>query len=285
MKPVIIIELIRYFFLTRPYSWFSVAFVPILASVFVIGHVSQMLFLDVLFGLLIWISANLFAERLSRDMSERGKINLLLPILIFLVVIIITVFRNPYALGFLVVILVALFCYSKKNRFWLFGKLSFFIRGVMEAALFLMILFFYNFNFMGAQWIILLLTIYLVTCGRNLIGDIRDVDFDKQTLPTFIGKRLSKLLVLVFYLIPLVLLGVYSVPLIMGIIFIIFMQDYYNLHRILVLINIFLLFELAIVWSGGDWLILTAFLLLGVLLNLSYNLVPRNSNKCYTKRL
>lgn len=279
MKSVFQIDFLRYFLLTRPYSWFSISFVAILASIFVNNKILlPELFFDILFGILIWVSCNLFAEKFSKDMLERGKIFLPIPIFIFALAVIIAMFRNVFVLFFLVIILISSIIYSKKNKYSFIGKISFFIRGFMELNLFLAILFFYNFNFNNFQWVYLLFWVYFITCGRNLIGDLRDLKFDKKTLPTVIGIKWSKFFVIVLYLFPLIVSQQIVLSCVAAIVLILFLNDFYVLHKLLVLIHLFIFFELIVLIVAESLFFIVGCLLLGILMTFLYDLVPRQSN-------
>ena len=285
MKSVLQIEFIRYFLLTRPYSWLSVSFVAVLASIFVnTGVLFPEILIDLIFGILVWISANLFAERLSRDMVERGKIFLPIPVFLFVLAVLIAIFRNPLVLLVLLFILIALFIYGTKNKFYFIGQISFFIRGLMEFFLFISILLFYNFQFVSTEWLYLLFWVYFITCGRNLVGDLRDIKYDKKTLPKSIGVLPSRIVVLILYLFPLIFGGLFLISHLVALLLIIFFKEFYNLHKALVLVNMFIFFELAVYLVSKELLVVTAFLFFGILLSLLYDKVPRKSNPFENKK-
>ncbi len=275
------LEFNRYFFLTRPYSWISVAFALFLADVLANGTViPQNLLIDFIFSTALWISMNLFAEKVSGDMDSRGKINILVPSFFLLISIFIGLsLAGILVIPFILFIILAMVIYSKKNKFVFVGVFSFFIRGFMELSLFLGGLFLYNFQFGGNTWIFLAVSIYLITCGRNLIGDLRDIKFDKNTLPKKIGAWPSKIVVMLLYLIPILIIPELIFLGLVVVILIFISKDSYNLHRFLVFFNPLFCFFLSMVILGYIDLTLVTILLIGLALNFLYNFVPRESNQ------
>lgn len=279
MKSVFQIELTRYFLLARPYSWVSVAFSIFLADIFVNKSLSfDNVLLGFSFTISLWISLNLFAEKVSKDMSVRGKINFLVPISFLILSLIILYFLGNFIsfLGF-IIILIAFFFYSLKNNSKFLGPFSFLFRGLMEVGLFFIGLSFFRFDFVGFDWILLGIIIYLITCARNLVGDLRDLEFDKFTFPKIVNVKFSKLIIFLFYLIPLFFYKELIFSIFIVLLLIIFNKNFYLLHRLLLLFNVLICINLSVLLgvfnSNLIWL-----LIISILLNLMYNFVPRKSN-------
>jgi 1,4-dihydroxy-2-naphthoate octaprenyltransferase len=271
------LELERYFLLTRPYSWVSVAMVVLLAEILVNPIMNySILFFDIFFVISLWVSLNLFAEYFSKDMLERGKIRFLIPTIFLLISGIMISFRSIQSLVFFIPILFAFALYSKKNKYGFIGPISFLIRGLMEFFSFFIII------TLGLTFTVDILFIgivcYLITCGRNLVGDIRDYEFDKLTLPRLIGKAKSKIFVVLLYVAAILVYGQILWSCVLIIVLTIFYKDYFNLHRVLVILNSFVLFEIIVNIFNTDLLFFVVFLSLGIILNLLYSMVPRKSN-------
>lgn len=279
MPSNVLIDLKRYLFLTRPYSWISVAFAVVLANLVVNKSVNQeWIIVDVVFAISTWMFCNLLAESFSKDMHERGKVHILAPLVLFIVSFWIMASRNIGALPFYGIIIVSLLIYGLKNKSRFIGPISFFIRGLMEVNLFIITLIFYNFNFNDGAWLAFAIVVYCITCARNLVGDIRDVEFDKSTLPKSLGSKAASFVVWVVYLLALLVFPAAFFSLAVAIILVTFLRDAYTLHRILVVVNTFVLLDLCLVIIAPSLLILSNLILIGVLLNYVYNFVPRKSN-------
>jgi hypothetical protein len=270
-------SMLRYVLLTRPYSWMSIVFVAILANIFSSGDITNIIFIDIIFALSVWAFSNFFAEAFSNDVEERGKIYLIIPILILLLSLAILFFRSIVAFPFFLILLLSLVVYSGKSKGAVFGAISFLVRGMMEVNLFIIVLLFNQYSFVGYDWVYFVLGIYSITIARNLIGDIRDFDFDKFTFPKLVGVNLSKGLSVILYLLSIFLFNGIMFSFLIAIILIIFFKDSFYLHRFLVIINSFALFEACVLLINPQMVLLVDLVLIGVLLNFTYLSVPRKS--------
>jgi len=147
-------------------------------------------------------------------------------------------------------------------------------RGVLEISVFMSTMLF-NMNYNIASYLPLILAIFFLTNSRNLVGDIRDVEFDKYIFTKRYGIRASYmfsviLIVLSILLLPDILL---MFPIVIFMVIIPASRNAYDLHRIFVLSMTFF-YANYISLSVGLSLFITNVLLL----NFTYPMVPRKSN-------
>lgn len=262
----------------RPYSFVTPILAGILASVTSRGLVfDTSLALDAALGLSVWCLINLISEFAQGDKTEVGKATLAGA---FIVTFLLVFYRGTLPIAVFFLGLLSLPLYSLKTRDLPVSPISFLFRGFAEASIMLIVVFTYTgLSAISLQEIIPVVAVYLVTCSRNLVGDLRDMEHDSFTFPVKFGEnpaRLISILLLapVFYLIGDLLV---VTPLVLAALILIFYRNYYRLHRMYVLITAFFVVNLLLSSTGGQIWILNL-LLLGVLLNFTYREVPREAN-------
>jgi SAM-dependent methyltransferase/4-hydroxybenzoate polyprenyltransferase len=270
----------KYALVIRPYTLINIAILSILPTFLLNLGLSWNTAIDVLTGILFWVSIILGKEIVHKETDKREKINLIIPLITTIMLIGLISSINFYSLILLPMTLVTFALYSLKNKNWLFAPFSFLFRGFLEMLLLLLIMSFYiplttaiN-NYSG-----LLLAIFLVTDSRNLIGDLRDKQKDKYTFPKKFGETTALILSAILLLITALTFNItVSFPLIVTIILMIFLKkEYYNLHKIYVIsTGFFLLNIISLVTIENTFLTNLGFLI--VLFNFSYDYLPRSAD-------
>ena len=266
--------------ITRPYSWISIILVGLLANVVVTKNfiININLITDIFVAILSWFIAIFIVEFFHKKIDKREPISPLLPILLIIILSFILLYRNAFTMLFLLIIIVTDLAYASKVKKWFLSSFSFMLRGVLEVCIFLIILFSHSFYSIN-EVLPLILAIYFLTNSRNLIGDIRDVKFDKFTFPKKYGIKTSYVVSFILILFSIIMINNLAVttPLIIYLFILIFLRDAYLLHRIFVLTTTFFLMN-HIMFLLRINLIFTNILFIAVLLNFTYPLVPRKSN-------
>lgn len=269
-------------YIARPYSWISIVSIALLANVIATGSLVFNLALieDVLIALGLWVLAILFLEYLHRHTDKR--IQSLSPFIFALIILILILcYKNPYTLILLFLAILASLFYASKTKNWFIGRFSFVFRGVWEISGFLMILFFHYYYNVSSVFYIMLI-IYFLTTARNLVGDVRDIKYDKFTFPKKYGLKASYFVSGILILISIFLTKnlIVSMPLIFYLFLLILIRNSYILHRIFTLTTAFFLINY-IVYFLNSYLCLFFInvLFIAVLLNFTYNLTSRKVNK------
>ncbi len=272
--------ILRKILLTRPYSWVCVVLISILANVLSNGKfiLDAVLFFDVFVAIFIWCTATTIVEYFHKKTDGRGLTHPLIPLISTIILIIIVIYRNFIAIVPLFVIILADIAYSMKIKSKILGQLSFMLRGILEVCTFLIIMFFHG-NYSTAEFIPLLIVIYFLTNSRNLIGDIRDVEFDEYTFPKKYGTALSYVISILFIFLSIAIIADLSVtfPLILFLFTFLFSRNAYTLHRIFVAVTPFFYMNYVLSFLGES-LIFINILFIAVILNFTYPVVPRKSN-------
>lgn len=269
-------------YIARPYSWIGAISIALLANVISTGNLTlnSALLEDVLITLVSWISAILLLEYLHRDTDKR--IRSLSPfIFILIILILILAYKNPYTLILLFLAIPVGILYASKTRSWFISGFSFMFRGIWEVYIFLTILFFHHYYNINSVFYIILI-IYCLTISRNLVGDMRDVKYDKFTFPNRYGLKASYLISGVLILIPIFLIKnlVVSLPLIFYLFLLALIRDSYISHRIFTLTTAFFLINyVAYFLNAYLCLAFINTLFIATLLNFTYNLTPRRANE------
>lgn len=268
----------------RPYSWGGIILLGILANVIATKGLvlNADLAVDVFSALLIWSSSVYILEFFHQKVDNREPVTLLLPAVLIFILLSIMAWKNALTSLFsLLVIIVSVVIYSSKIKKSPLSGFSFMLRGLVEVNIFLIILFFHSFYDINSIFPVLL-AIYFMTNSRNLIGDIRDVKFDKYTFPKKYGVRASYVISTVLLL--LAIFNAYNFevtfPLIAYILVIALSRDAYFLHRIFVVTTIFF-YANYILFVLNESIILVNILFVSILLAFTYSLVPRKSNSLY----
>lgn len=272
--------LIKRLLITRPYSWIGIILIGLLSNIaitkrFILGGD---LFWDIFTALIIWYVAIFLGEYLHRKIDKRGLTRPTIPLIFSVMLALILFYKNMAALIFLPIIILADTVYSMKIKNWILSRFSFMFRGILEVSIFLIIAFFHN-NYAIYKFIPLLLIIYLLTNSRNLIGDIRDLKFDRYTFPNRYGVDVSYLVSLGFIIMSILLSPnlLVAFPIISIMLLIFLYRNAYILHKIFVISAAFFYMNY-IFFILDENLILVNILFLATLLNFTYDLVPRKSN-------
>ncbi len=272
-------DLLSYLLLIRPYTLPSIALVAVLARIASVQSIALDLnfALDIIFAFSVWGTMVYLNETLKTE-NGRPKIPFWVPIVFFAVAIIISLFRNFYAIPLILTALISTILYWLKSIKWIGSPFVFIFRGVTEIMIFASILLFYNVPLTDTIFTFAAI-ILLVTNSRNLVGDIRDLRFDKYTFPATFGETASRLVVMLFILIAIWLTSSLAVafPLIVLILLILIIENGYDLHKIYVTTSIFYFLNLASSTLHSETLFLNL-AYIGILLNQTYRMVPRKSN-------
>lgn len=272
--------------LTRPYSWIDIIITGFFARFLVHGSLIELNPKDVFMiisVLLLWFSLTLFLETKHKH-KFRVKVSYVLPLIIFLLALLIGIKYNFLTLIPIIFFLFLTYLYVLKEDVTWLGKISFITRGGVQASILLFILLFYgNFNVITTN-LYAILGFFLMLSVRSLIGDVRDYEFDKNTFVVKFRKNISYLVAILgliiaslfFYLNMKLILPL--VPLFIMVLLLIFYDNGYNLHRLMVLTTSFTM--LNIMFLDKPFLLFFLILLfMAVVFNiLTYNEVPRPSN-------
>lgn len=273
--------MLRKLILSRPYSWIGIILVAILANVVATKNfiINTDMFVDIVAALLMWFSTLFIAEFVHKKVDMRGYTNPLLPVSMLILLSIILLYKNFWTLSILIGVIVANIIYSLKIRRWLLARFSFMFRGILEVSIFIVILFFHSFYSFN-DFIPFIFAIYFLVNSRNLIGDIRDVGFDKYTFPKEYGIKKSYFISILLIILSIILVHDIAImfPVIIFLLLLIITRNAYILHRIFVIVSTFFLMNYILFILNPNTIIFSNILFLAVLLNFTYPLVPRRSN-------
>lgn len=272
--------LLRKLLLTRPYSWAGSILVGIMAHVISEGALilDPHLVLDIFAAFIIWVAMLLTSEYFHRKVDGRGFINPVPPIAFFILLAAVLFIGNLWSLLLLPVMFMVNYIYSLKIIDWPLSSLSFMFRGILEICIFIVVMLFHsNYNFSAV--LPLLAAIFLVTNSRNLVGDVRDMEFDEYTFPKKHGIEASYFTSLLLLILSILIIWdwVVTLPLIIFAAIMLLWKNAYLLHRIFVISTIFFYANYTLSSLGQNLFILNL-LFLAVMLNFTYPLVPRKSN-------
>ena len=279
------LSMIKPLLMTRPYSWVGVILISIIANMTSkkILIFDGELLLDCAVGLLLWITTIFFVEHFHEKEDKRTRIPPWVPASLIFLLSLIMAFKNIFTLLLLPLMLLFVMLYALKIKDWMLSCFSFMFRGLLEVVGFLVIFFFHS-NHFSNEIFPLLLTIFLITNSRNLIGDIRDVNFDRYTFPKKYGIKLSYLVSATLIILSIIILpNIYAnihvaLPLVTILTLMIFVRNAYILHRIFVVATIFFFVNYIALFLNEGNMALFNLLFIGVILNFTYPLVPRKSN-------
>lgn len=264
---------------TRPYSWVGAVLLGLLAYVAATESLapSAAMLLDIFTALLLWTTGLLFIEYFQRKNDKRIS-SATLPIISLALLVSLIAIRNYVALLLVPVMFIASIIYALKTRSALFGRASFLLRGLWDVIAFVILLMSHGACCPGGHYPVIL-AIYLLSCSRNLVGDIRDVAFDRHTFPRVFGTRAGYAVSAALALISvLVIRDIYVMfPVIVTIALIAFVRDARLLHRTFVLTTAFFLSNTILMLLGRD-AIFTNILFVAAVLSSTYSMVPRRSN-------
>jgi 4-hydroxybenzoate polyprenyltransferase len=275
-------KIINYLLLTRPYSWLNIALIAMVAGILGSGEASidYSNFFDAVYGILTWIFVLVFSESIQKDVKERVIPPKVMTLLLFAVLSFISVLRNPISLIFCLTIIPVVYFYSKKTSSEVAGLFSFISRGGIELSIILGV---YSMNTGTLEFdniaVVFLISVYFITMARNLMGDLRDIKFDKNTLPKLIGEMPSRVLVvsLILFVVFINFSVVVGFPLLIMCIILIINSDAYINHKIFILCTTFFLLSYILSYRGIDEIMILFINLtyLSVFFIFTYDRVPR----------
>lgn len=279
------LKLKKYLVLIRAYSLVDVFFVFLLAKILSGARVFSFVDIYKSFSLFfLWGFLTLSLEAKHRH-KYREIVPCFVPYVLLILASIISLFFNFQAL--LLIFFIWLFCflYTQKETSVFCGSTSFLWRGLYQTTLFVFFLTLYcDIRNISLFEIIIGIVLFFFYASRNLIADIRDVIFDKNTFTVRFGVRLSYIISLFFYLIGIWLLYLLFVnlmvifPALVMSIVIIFYDDGFNLHRCSIIVTTFTLANIISMFTNSNLLLLNI-LFLSVLSNLLfYEKIARLSN-------
>jgi len=271
--------------LLRPYSMGNIALVAILTIVFSTGVFIPELnaLIAILLAISYWGCSLYFAEFLHKKVDYREKMySNHFSIGLYIFFILVSLFFNPHSITIFIVVLFFIWLYASKSKGHRFSHIMFLFRPAPEIGIIYSTAALYQISFFSENLVLLSLIVYLLSISRNLIGDIRDINHDKYTLPVKIGKNNTYLLSLLFGIL-LVLLTIQIkqnfaiLPLIFILILIALRVNAYALHRIYIFASgLYLCFLLASYTINPSLLI--GIILINFILYFTYNLIPRKIN-------
>ncbi len=266
----------------RPYSFIGIISIVVLADVIINAVTPFSLLVDSIAGLLLWMIAIFIGEYFHFKLDHRRlpAILLLFAVALFLIIVLL---NEPKALSLFVAMLILCLAYANKSRVKLVSPISFLIRGFLEVIIFLTIVLFHSHSLIGLvnYWPQAIL-IYLITASRNLVGDVRDMKYDKYTFPTIFGKKMSyvvsiTLIILSFIITPTPFILLPLLPIIL-----LLLIDFppYLLHAAYVISTfaVYLNYTIFLLNEKLIFLFLTNLFFAGNILILTYFFTPRRAN-------
>lgn len=279
----------NYLVLIRPYSLMDLLLVFLLARVLSITNITFN-YNDLIFCSLyifLWMFLTLALEAKHRH-PYRKIISNKIPYTILAVSILISGYINIQSLLFIGFIWLSTYLYIKKEESEIMGLTSFLARGLYETSLFLFgVSLFIDLIELSKVQLITGIVLFLLYAARNLIADVRDVDFDENTFTVRFGSKVSYIVSLIFYLISIVLLfRIFSnfwiaFPVIVLAAILLVYDNGYALHRCSIIVTSFTAVNIisTIISPSPINIVYINILFMGVLSNLLfYESTPRKSN-------
>lgn len=270
-----------YLLLSRIYTTPGIIVITLLAGVLARGSLifDGMLLLDVVFGVLIWGSM-VYLNEAFKTQDGRVKIPFAIPIGLFIVAVLIALIRNPVSIILLILAAFFTFCYFMKSKHWIGSPFMFLFRALAaEVPIFFAIILFYETAITPAV-LVAGLSVLLVTNSRNLIGDVRDMQFDKHTFPVKFGNFFSRIVSTIFLVIILIITPDILIwfPLAIMSILLVAKRDGYILHQTFVIASEFFFLNYLVYLINPSNLIISNIAFGIALCNVTYRMVPRRSN-------
>lgn len=266
----------------RPYSWINVVLIGVVANVVATESlsVSSQLLVSGGLSLLLWFAGSCITEffRKRYEYRESGARYLLVVPAVVGVQLVVGV--APLTVAALLFLLGSCVLYGAKTNSKV-GRVSFLFRGLSEVGLFVLIVSIHDVRSLSPLVVEFAAIIYLLTCSRNLVGDLRDVSVDTYTLPV-VSQRLSQvasislglgalavlpeLRIMFPAFVAVCLTGVFGI------------RNAYHVHRLYVLCTLFFIANYLLSLVGGPLLVSNT-VFVGVLLDHTYNYTPRKIAK------
>jgi hypothetical protein len=270
-----------YLLLSRIYTTPGIILIALLAGLLSRGNLifDYLFFFDIAFALAIWASM-VYLNEAFKTQDGRVKIPFSVPIAFFVFALLIALFRNPMTMIFLFLAAVSTFVYFMKSKQWFGSQYMFLFRALAaEIPIFLSIMLFYD-GEITATAITVALSILFVTNSRNLIGDLRDVQFDKYTFPVKFGNFISRIVASVFLIAVLIITPDLSIWIPLGAMTILLLvkKDGYILHQTFVIASEFYFLNYITYLIYPNLMIIANIAYFTTLCNVTYRMVPRRSN-------
>lgn len=271
----------HYLLTTRPYSYVDIILVSIVAYILAAGSFSLdlKLFYTIIISILWWMFVLLIVER-----RKNGHINKFSALIPFVPLVILVAIKSLMGVVLVLASVPFLYLYGLKSKNKFFGYISPLTRAIQTLLLFLIIL---VVNGGPNQTVLennldIILAIIIFVAARNLLGDIRDSDIDKFTLPKTIGVKASYAMVQILIITAIAIIqNIWiSFPFIVMLVLIPLMHNGGLSHRIYLIASMFFLMNYIIAYLEEPitLLFLTNLSYIGILLNFTYNRVPRTRN-------
>lgn len=266
----------------RPYSWINVVLIGVVAHVIATGSIalSPQLVVSGGLSLLLWFAGSGITEFFRKRYEYNESAARYLIIVPIVVVVQFLVEITQLTIAALLVVLGSCVLYGAKTNSRV-GRVSFLFRGLSEVGLFLLIVSIYGITSLSPQIVEFAAIIYLITCARNLVGDLRDVSVDTYTLPV-VSQRLSLLASVVLGLGALAVLPelwtMFPVVAAVCLTAVFGITKAYHVHRLYVLCTLFFIANYLLALLDGP-LLVSNIVFVGVLLDHTYNYTPRKIAK------
>jgi len=271
-----------WFLLTRPYSWINVVMVVILTLAFTKGVTfDSYLVVSIIVGLLFWNSGVFLHDYLNKDVIGRRtgfpSLSLILPLAILVIILALTA---PEAILILLVSLVTVFLYNLKSKKLRISYLLFLFRPFTEIGIIYSVALIEKISIFNPNLLTLSIIVYLIFVSRNIIGDVRDYENDKYTLPKSFGRNITYLASSVFLIVLIYINQInYSIiPLLFILVLIYLRVNAYGLHKLYVLCTTFY-FSMLLLQLNVNAIFVMVLLFIGFVLYNTYSIIPRKSNK------
>ena len=278
--------LLKQFFFLRPYSFTGVLSIALLASLFAQPFSSYSIFVDFAAALLLWITAIFIGEYFHLK-SDKRRLPFALLVFSVAAFFALAVFLEPKALILFVLMLALCLIYANKSRIAFVSPFSFLVRGFLEVIIFLTVLLFHlhSFNALAAFWQPVT-TIYLITVSRNLVGDVRDVKYDKHSFPKQFGVKPSRAVAFALLAATLAIVPSPSIllPAIPVLLLLLCGAPSYLTHASFVASTFAIYLNYCAFLAGYD-LLLTNLFYAGAALLITYFFTPRNANADFKRLL
>ncbi|VVB75013.1 tRNA (cmo5U34)-methyltransferase [uncultured archaeon] len=275
----------KYFLLIRLYTVINIILISLIPTILFLTEFDVNILRDVAIGILFWTTIILGKEVMHSSTDHREHTNKIIPITLGIILVFCIGLIHTEALIFLFIALITFVCYSLKNKNWLLAPISFIFRGFLEVLILVTILSFYLpiLKIFETYWIILL-SIFLITCSRNLLGDLRDIEKDKYTLPKRVGVDFTKIVIMFLAIAPILIIRFdILIPIFIVVVLLFTMKNDYLLHKIYVQATGFFVLNIISVFLINNTLLTNAGFFV-VLLNNTYEYTPRDiTEKSNTK--
>jgi hypothetical protein len=278
--------LFNQFVLIRPYSIINIIIISILTASIGTGQLnltSPNLILAIILATFYWICSMFFAEFLHKNIDNRKELySNKFAIFIYLIFITFCLIFLPIGILIFSIVLISVYLYASKSKKGAFTQFLFLFRPAPEIGVIFATVALYSISLTTPNIIYFIFIVYLISISRNLIGDIRDINHDKYTLPKIIGPNKTYLISFVLLLVTSIITIFFNLfallPLLLIGLLIITKTNSYALHRIYVTITgIYFCFFL--IGFENSSLLITLLIFFNFLAYFTYNLVPREANK------